>query len=630
MRRLMPLLLWLGAGIAQALVVSDLPVLPAAGAGVSSARVGPDTLVFTTSYSSADWSGDVVARLLQANGATGETRWDAAARLDAEGAAARSIWTLRAGADPGARGVPFQWDALSGSEQALLNRSDKLGAQRLDYLRGARTDEAPNGAKFRARTTLLGDIVDSAPLVVGKSDYGFGAPGFPDPGYAEFRASAAYRARPDMVYVGANDGMLHGFDAASGDERFAYVPAGVFARLSALTSPDYKDHHQFSVDGSARAIDAWIGGSWRTVLVGATGAGGRAVFALDVSQPDAFGAAGVLWELSSTDDADFGVSVPLPSVGRLHDGHWAAILANGYDSRAGTAKLFIVDLATGTVLRKIDTGVTGDNGLSSPIAVDLDGDRVIDAVYAGDLKGNLWKFDLSAPDPARWELAFHSQPLFQACASAVPSCAPADLQPITARPEVAPRADGGVMVYVGTGRALAAGDAALQAPLNSVYGVRDGGAPLGVARVGLQAQAIVSDGNVRRVSANRPGSDQNGWVLDLPAPGERVLSAPVVSDGRVLVRTQVPGAGGWLLAVDAASGGRLAYPVMDSNGDGRVDRADASASVPASGVALPEGAAAGVTLLRSGDSEFIYTGASSAPLATHDPALGRRSWRELR
>ena len=239
--------------------------------------------------------------------------------------------------------------------------------------------------------------------------------------------------------------------------------------------PDFNDNHRLINDGAAITFDAYLGNSWRTILVGSLGGGGKGVYALDVTDPDNFTASEVLWEFSSADDSDMGVAIPQPAIGRMNNGQWAAIVANGYNSDQANAELFVLDLKTGAVLKKIDTGVGSDNGLSNPAAVDVDGDRIVDYVYAGDLKGNLWKFDLTTSNTGNWTVAFTSSgspaPLYTAC-SADP-CTAGNRQPITARPEVGLHPIEGYSVYFGTGSFFAVGDNASGGSLQTFYAIHD-------------------------------------------------------------------------------------------------------------------------------------------------------------
>src|SRR5690606_3855570 len=164
----------------------------------------------------------------------------------------------------------------------------------------------------------------------------------------------ANRDRRKMLYVGTNDGMLHGFDALTGNEILAYVPAGAYRYLASLTDPNYQ--HRYFVDGSPNVGDAYIGGAWKTVLIGTAGAGGSTVFALDVTDPDSFDADSVLWEISNSDAdfADLGATIGYATVGRMPNGEWVAVFGNGYGSAQGHAVLYIVRLSDGELIRKIE------------------------------------------------------------------------------------------------------------------------------------------------------------------------------------------------------------------------------------------------------------------------------------
>jgi type IV pilus assembly protein PilY1 len=260
--------------------------------------------------------------------------------------------------------------------------------------------------------------------------------------------------------------MLHGFCAGgcgsvgAGTEMLAYVPGYLAAEMYKLTSPNYV--HRYYVDGSARVSDAYLtrGGSsgWATVLLGSLGAGGRSVFALDVTSPDAFSPSKVLWEFPNADtpDADkleIGEGIAQPVIARLKAGNkWVAIFGNGYNSQSGQASLFIVDLNTGELLKRIPVGATGSNGLAAPVPVDVDGDRITDYVYAGDLMGNIWRFDLNGTTQSSWTAGLVSgtgtnrtaKPVFKARTG----------QAVTTRITVGSHPMGGVMLYFGTGRFL--------------------------------------------------------------------------------------------------------------------------------------------------------------------------------
>lgn len=438
-----------------------------------------------------------------------------------------------------------------------------------------------------------------------------------------------------MVYVGANDGMLHGFDANvtddhAGKEILAYVPDAVYSQLRSLSDPGY--NHVYSVDGSPRAGDAYFGGEWHTVLLGSTGAGGKAVFALDVTDPSNFVSTNVLWEISdttspketdrTTDDTltrgfemNMGYTIPQPSIVRMQDDSWVAIVANGYGSANNLAVLYIIDIQTGHLLKAIDT-MTGNsttpNGLSTPIAVDSDNDKMVDAIYAGDLLGNLWKFDVDSDVKANWKVAYETSgapaPLFVACTDPI-NC-DTTRQPITGKPQVGnvgssqttTGSPSGVMVYFGTGKYFEDIDNDVSdAQTQTFYGIWDNNSA--VNKSDLQSQSIfaeaTSGGFNLRASTDNPVNypAQKGWYLDLLNPsattsvGERVVSAPLLRNGRIIFETLIPippsgtdicGAGSdgtsWLMELDAITGKRLpataAGAPWDITGNGIIDAND--------------------------------------------------------
>jgi type IV pilus assembly protein PilY1 len=354
----------------------------AASVAANSTSLNTGTQVYQASFNPEDWSGKLQAFIVNSDGTLSPTPpdppppgWEASALLPSLGPSGRAIYTYNPSS---VAGVPFLWASLASSQQNDLNTlagaNDGNGALRVDWLRGDQSHEqttANPGGIFRARTDLLGDIVNSSPVYVGFKDYGYGALSDTEgSSYTSFLASSAYTGRSPMLYVGANDGMLHGFDVGSGQEKFAYIPNAVFPGLSNLTSPNYI--HQYYVDGVSGVGDVYDGSAWHTLLAGATGAGGRAVFALDITYPGTFNASKVWWEYTNTtkadgtpnisifpgtpntDGSDLGYTLAQPSVVRLQDGHWVVLVANGYNSDNGHAVLFILDALNGNVLQKID------------------------------------------------------------------------------------------------------------------------------------------------------------------------------------------------------------------------------------------------------------------------------------
>jgi type IV pilus assembly protein PilY1 len=634
--------------------ISDIQTRTSAAASVAtnSTQLTADTLIFQARFSTNDWSGQLLAFPVSSSGTVDSPAWDAKDRIPAHGS--RNIVTLSS-----STGVNFFYANLSTAQKNALrlkpdntSGDDAYGTAVVNYLRGDDTGEAPDAQDFRPRTSRLGDIINSDPVFVGKQDYGFDVlPGTEGSDYRVFRASSAYQNRKPMIYVGANDGMLHGFLARAtrlsgepepGTELFAYVPNAIIPNLRFLTEASrtddpgntglpasgYNQKHRYYVDGSSRAIDAYLtlGGStaWRSILLGALGAGGRGVFALNVTDPAALGTSTPLWEFTSSSPggSEMGFAIPQPSMGRMYNGGWAAIVANGYDSAANTARLYILDLATGSVLKEFNTGVgtaARPNGLSSPIPVDVDQDRIVDFIYAGDLWGNLWKFDVTGNSVSQWDFGFRQggtpSPLFTACtnASSDDDCF-STRQPITARPEVGSNPTGGQMVYFGTGKYFENCDAhtttngstvncattgtATQV-VQSFYAIRDlwtkGSTdipvPVGSGRstTHLLQQSVIAaqafsfthpDGSpgseqIRATSNNPIDNTHKGWYIDLPADGERQVANPILRGGRVIFTTLIPnndpcGFGGdsWLMELDALSGSRLSYSPFDLNDDG--------------------------------------------------------------
>lgn len=579
----------------------------------NSTRLNTGVAIYQAKFNSADWSGRLLAYKLETNGtihdpdADKDIEEDALWDSDSSGIfpahSSRNIYTWN-----GTQGIDFKvstWSSLDLSQQTALIAGGTVadGEKRLNWIRGDHSNEKsatnPSGT-LRKRSKLLGDIVNSDPLYVDS-------------------VKSQYVGTTKMVYVGANDGMLHAFDAVTGAEKFAFVPKAVFSRFANLTSPSYV--HQFFVDGSPQVGDA----NGKAILLGSTGAGGRSVFALDVSNPDSFDSSKVLWEYT---DADLGYTIGQPSIGRLKDGTWVAIFGNGYESDNKRAFLYVINLMTGVRIAKIDTGAgnaAAPNGLATPtLLVDTDdANKSVVAAYAGDLLGNLWKFDLTGSLSDTTPPAFIGVPLFKA------RDVDGNIQPITAAPGISvhprtsdptnPRA--GYMVIFGTGKYYESGDhAAISSPVQSLYGIWDtavlsngawgsGTVITATNRSVLQQQTILSEttvaGNEFRVLSKNPldWDTQRGWYLDLMVGntrvGERVTDKPELNAGRAIFITQIPKLSSdpckpaigdsWIMAVDMEEGGRVVTNrdttrndkiVLDVNRDGIFNEADKIVSGP--------------------------------------------------
>lgn len=519
-------------------------------------------VLFRAEYRVGEWSGAINANYIDSSGnIQGTSPWstsNAAQLIDAQNFDSQRLIVTRnaAGAN-----VPFRWASLSAAQQNLLGTAT-TGPVLLNYVRGDRSNEAPAGTKLRARATTLGAIQQST-LLYWK-----------------------YADGTKRLYVGANDGMLHALDAATGKEVFAYIPSMLMPKLKNLAADPFG--HTSFVDGALAMANVLVGSSVKTLLVGALGAGGQGLFMLDVTDPTATSentaAAKIKWEITpaSTGFSNLGYTYSAPKLARLNNGAAAVIVGNGYASTgSGRSTLLLIDADTGALIREIDTGsgsAGSPGGLSSPTLVDSNDDGKVDLVYAGDIDGKLWRFDLSASTPAGYT------------ATLVHTTAP--VRAITVAPVVTPHPNGGRMVMFGTGRMLSAGDATDTAS-DSVYGIWDG-AP--ASNTTLLSQTLTETSfqtgvstsiKLRYASANQPNwsaGGHRGWQVILPA-GERVLGeAPFFNDNRfyftstnptIAAATEGASTGmSWVNELNFLTGGALTASVFDINDDNQINDAD--------------------------------------------------------
>lgn len=526
-------------------------------AATTQAAHDPVALLFAARYLAGRWSGEIAARPLAGNMTGGApSPWGqradsllahtSASLLDERDPQTRVIFSSQGSGD-GLRGIAFRWDQLALPQQKALNGDDDQGPQRLHYLRGERAREQAQGGPFRDRDSRQADSVNSRLWYT-----------------AGRAASDGTPAGPAMLYLGGNGGMLHGFDAATGIEKFAYVPQGVYSRLGLLTRPQYV--HQPYVDGSPFTAEMVDGPRLRTLLVGFLGAGGKGYFVLDVSNPAALAEdqAAQFVLLDSTADADpdlghvfaepvreRGAPAATRQITRLNDGRWALVIGNGYNNDNQRAVLLVQYLDGAREMLKIPAGQAGGNGLSAPRLVDTDGDQVPDLAYAGDLRGQLWRFDLGSRNATEWKPAFDGRPLF------IAQDAQGQRQPISVAPLWLPHPEGGRMVVFGTGRLLTDADR-IDTSSQALYGIRDQAeaGPLPAGRGALVQQAIdpapvgMAAGRQLWTSSDHllpsAGSDANrGWYFDLPAAGERLVAHPQWFEGKLVDVTSMvpPGAG---------------------------------------------------------------------------------------
>jgi type IV pilus assembly protein PilY1 len=508
--------------------------------------------------------------------------------------------------------------------------------------------------------------------------------------------------------------MLHGFDASldttsvptgiptatSGNEVLAYIPGAVFPNLSKLTAQTYNQNHQYYIDGSPMIGDVDLTSSnWHTVLVGAMAAGGKGYYALDITNPSLFNESNaaniLLWEFNAIDDVDMGYAFNLPPASsvtgqakqiiRMANGKWAVIVGNGYNSSAGKAVLYVLFIndgvngwSSGDYVKLVADAPTGhDNGLSTPVPFDSNDDGFVDTVYAGDIKGNMWKFlvgpnssDTSVtPTETTWKVAFS----VTTCSNTTPSsCSPLFnatdsgglAQPIIWPPEVTLHPNGGQMILFGTGKYLETADKTNN-NRQTFYGIWDRhiatGTPLGGRATDLLQQTVTESalaGGNFRIPSNSPinwrpappaASDaancsgtctptHMGWYMDLPSTGERTTGIPKLINKVIFFNTLIPSSTqcspgtGWLMSLDYLKGGLAAHRIFDTNGSGIIDNSDTlvggfqvGAAIGGTTFIQPSQGTVGVGVISTIDGNLkvlqinFGSGGSS----------GRFSWREL-
>lgn len=663
-------------------------------AALSSGFLSTDTKIYQAIFTTGSWKGQLLAfdidqntgEILTNGGGPKGSLWDAGTILNGMNwKTGRQVITYKPSNGTGIKFFipsdpdnpsdteldPEQINALKINPQTFT--TDNKWKKRIRWLRGHTKNEKANGGPFRDRDSILGDMIDSNPLLVAAPSFQyFPFTDGPESDYNAFKVAQANRT--PVVYVGANDGMLHAFNANTGVELLAYIPSKVYDNITQLTNPNYS--HRYYVDGSPNAVDVYYGGGWHTILVGGLGAGGQGFYALDVTNPSNFSegnAANIVkWEFTDLDDNDLGLTYSRPSIVRLANEKWAAVFGNGYNNTAsdgnvsstGNAVLFIVDIETGTLIKKFDTevGMAEDplalgrpNGLATPSVIDVNGDSVADYIYVGDLFGNLWKIDVQAANPSQWGFA-HKQgntpvPLF------VAKDAANNPQPITGT-ITASRIGGGLnqyQIYFGTGKYFETGDN-LDQSIQSFYAIRDDGSST-VGRNDLLEQTIISEPGDFRITSNNPfiANSHKGWYLDLVVGGlpvgERVISDPIYRQGKIIFTTIVPdsdpceyGGTSWLMELDALGGSRLPFTPFDINNDGQfnnndlVDYTDNEGNTQqevASGMKSTVGLVSTPVILNAGNKEYKYMPGSSGNVHTvgENPGsnvTGRQSWRQIK
>lgn len=588
-----------------------------AGVATVASTLITGNLKFVPQYKSGAWYGDVLAYTLDDSGNVLNTTpvWKASTALPAFGSRKLYSWN-------GTAPVEFTTTALDATSKTLISSTTATADALIGYVRGDTTNEGA-AATYRARNgELLGDFVNSPPVYVKDLvDMGYGSlsNGTWASSYASYLTSKA--ARTDgVVMVGGNAGVFHALRGSDGREMLGFVPRTGFPKFASIAAKNYgsdDNYHAYVVDGPTLETDAYIaprgeaGARWTNMVVGSMGAGGKAVFALNLptADPTNLSANSVQWELSG--HADLGYVQGDIKVGPIQGGTgWYAFVGNGPYSTNGNAVLLVVDLQTGAVAKSISVPTTGANGLGG-VYVLRNSNKEVYAAYAGDLQGNLWRFDFtSGADTASWKVGFGGSPLFKARDSA------GRAQPFTAAPVVVKHPQQGYMVLAGTGRLIDEADAS-DTHTQSFYGLWDstaagkasaalspfyaasqtaGPAPyrsvLASQTIDTSNVVVGTDAGVAnseryfKVSSNSVDwNTQLGWYMDLTnASGQRVTYTPQTILNYVYFSTIVPAlpAGqceyntgtGYNFIVNAVTGAAPTIPVFDVNGDGVVNSSD--------------------------------------------------------
>lgn len=683
---------------------------PTTSLSTSSRSTRTDSVLYASGYDGSDWSGGITAQRITTGTAAVDTAgvWGdlpasaATAKkpakprrpkstgsiMDANGGtwpASRLVLSSKTASPGGATtGISWEWDNLHDDQKSAFKTvggvldpssdADATAQDRMAYLRGDRTREQSStpAGPFRNRGSRHGDIVNSKLWYLDAKP----ASGYTTENYAKFRKSLG-SGRASMLYVGANDGMLHGFDAATGQEKIAYVPEGLHSKLVELTRPTYT--HAYYVDGSPFTGDLYLGepGSkdetkWKTYLAGFLGAGGRGYFVLDVTDPSSFSPGNaanlVVMDKTGTNalDADVGHIFSEPvmegdnpaitrQIVRMNNGRWTLITGNGYNSASEKAVLLIQYLDGDKELVKIVADSSAGNGLSAPRLIDFNGDNIPDVAYAGDLLGNMWKFDLSADKSDDWEVAFSGSPLF----TATDGTTLAKQQPITSAPVWVAHPDGGLVLVFGTGRNLTVADRS-NSDEQTIYGIYDntsierfttpnkatgsGTVELKktagynvIGRDQLVQQTVISETTLSSNPVPYTGSPpRKGWFIDLPVSKERVLQNLNWFDGDLIdVWSTVPAQGGDIEVETCnppSAAGRTYRTTIDTiNGSAPKSQIYGTHPATDSGHVSRVGLAVSASI-RSSTKEFSVTPGGSPLQEERDllsKSIKRASWRQL-
>ena len=639
------------------------PTESSSGAGANTVQAGQvktGNQIYTASYNPNYWTGSVTSQaIVQSAGVysiSSTATWDGSCMLtggscsstgvSVSSAQAPSSRTLLSWNPSTSAGIALQWASLSSAQQGILNSTDSLGTTRLDWLRGGRSNEQTSSSgTLRARASVLGDVVDSSPTWVGPPAINYGtslvdalySTTGSESSYASFSSNLAQRL--NMVYVGSNDGLFHGFRTGAantdgsynstlndGAEVIGFMPASVLSNSNvvSLASPTYG--HNYFADAAPGYGDVYYNGAWHTWLVSGLGPGGQEIFVLDITDPQgnasgttafAESSAATLvkgdWTASSLSSCvhatsncgnNLGYTYGTPLIRRLHNGQWAIIFGNGYGSSNKHAGVFIglIDSSSGAVsFTWLDTGSgssSSPNGIAYVSSIDLDGDHITDYLYAGDLLGQVWRFDLTSSNATDWAVSKFGRssatPLFTALSPTTSTTYPNGIpQPITTQiaPTVVSLTNAGKLVVLGfgTGQATPFTNSAAEAyaggsqtVTQTMYGIWDwdmnawnngatsaAGVTIPPSASPMTSLAEVTSSPYRSFSRSNLQSNsvtssststtryqttstvcwqgsagtcttQYGWYFDLPGTNEQLIYSPVFQGGALIFNTTIP------------------------------------------------------------------------------------------
>lgn len=642
-------------GIKDALKRVNERIGTGASLAANSTKLETGTTTYQAVYYTGRWKGDLKA--FSVNPTTGvissTPNWIASSTGVFPAAASRTIKTYNPSLAAGSREVSFSSPSnLSADQQTALGATTTAQQAVISYLRGDASNELKNGGSYRNRDTALGDIVDSQPVFVGAPDPNvfFGRTFTGSSDYPAFAANKLSRA--PRIWVAANDGMVHSFDANTGAEVFAFLPDAVIrAGIKNISDPAYGGNsvpHQYFNDGELAVADVYYSSAWHTVLVGTTGRGpAKAVYALDVTNP---AAPTVLWERSATDGLTnsnyIGQVTGRPVVAQTANGTWSVLMGNGYNSTSGRSALLKFDIQSGT-LSVYTTDTTSNNGLAPPaVLIGNIADGISTKAYAGDLTGKVWEFGLAGTT-----------------GTSVYSARDADgaVQPITAGMLAGKDPlTGNLWLFFGTGRYLAQTELS-DTSIQTWYGiiVQSSNSSLvsnlSSGRAALREREIVAEQSATstRVAARAISSGsasdmvgKSGWYTDLvlsggTARGERMVNANQFQGSLLIGTTRIPessdpcspSGSGWIMAINPFTGTAPDSTFFDINNDGQFNSSDTitidGTTYVVAGVgfsSIPNNPIfVGNTMLISFDN------ASTGSINTRGTvgALRRQSWREL-